>query len=442
MTTPCRLVVVLTVLICPASLARAVVLSDLLVDQLLADDGAADDRFGYSVAVSGNLAVVGALSDDDPAGNSGSAYIFENGPAGWTQVTKLLPNDGEPWSGFGVSVAMDGNTVVIGSSSRWSDVYERGAAYIFQDAGAGWSQVAKLVSEEDPNNPTPGYSFGRRVAISGNTAVVGSPYEHTGDYTDGEVGAAYVYEDNGAGWTRTARLLPDDVNAYYDRFGWSVGVSGDTVMVGAPADYLIKKNAEDDQQVPQNSVYFFERDESGWAKTDKLSFEAMGFIGEFGSALDIDGNRAIVGDYYWQFEDIGRSHILENNGDGWEIVDTLMANDPLVYDNFGGNVALSGSTALVADSDAGIVYLFEKTDAGWVETDQLFSIGQGEFPAFFKIPLDIDSGTAMVGNALVSPLPDFPGIVHVFEVPAIPEPSSLLLLLAAACCALIWRRKR
>ena len=440
MTTTCRLVVLLTLLICPASLAQAVVLSDLLVDQLLADDGAADDQFGYSVAVSGKLAVIGTPRDDDQALDSGSAYVFENGPAGWTQLTKLLPDTADRWDIFGKSVAIDGNTVIVGSSNDWSEAYEPGAAYIFQDAGAGWSQVAKLVSEEDPNNSTPGYSFGERVSISGNTAVVGSPYEDT----DGKMGAAYVYEDHGAGWTRTARLLPDEAVST-DRFGWSVGVSDNTVMVGAPDGIYAKKKGEGEEEFPLDSTYFFERDESGWSQVGKLSFDPMGWVGGFGSTLDIDGNRAIVGDYTesgGDNEKTGRAYILENDGAGWEIVDTLMANDPPEFDHFGDHVALSGNTALVSDSHTGIVYLFEKTDAGWVETDQLFSIGQGEFPAFFKIPLDIDSGTAMVGNALVSPLPDFPGIVHVFEVPAIPEPSSLLLLLAAACCALIWRQKR
>ena len=418
MTATCRLVVLLTVLICPASIARAWV-SDLLVDELTRTDGVEGSyvSFGYSISLSGDMAVVGAPGDDENGYHSGSAYIFQNGPAGWAEVARLLPDDGAVGDWFGGSVGIDGNTVVIGAPKfRGSSL--PGAAYVFKDTAEGWSQVAKFVSDADPEGYRPGYQFGYSVGVSDGTVLIGSPYEDYYSY----MGAAYVFEDEGSAWTHRETLLPDNWDGG-DLFGWSVDISGDRAIVGAPGIGYDKKGSKN---IVSDSAYIFERDDSAWTQAAKVGFEDTGRHERFGWSVAIDGNKAIVG----ALEGVnGAAHFFEDDGSGWQAVDTFLSTD--VY-----YVSISDDRALVGDSSEGVVWLFEEGDSGWEKTDLLVS-SESIF-----LPVAIDGNTALVGGRAGSN-PDLPGAVYVFALPApIPEPSSILLLLTAACCALIWRRRR
>ena len=418
MTTTCRLVVLLAVLICPASIARAWV-SDLLVDELTRTDGVEGSNvwFSYSVSLSGDMAVVGAPWDDENGYHSGSAYIFQNGPAGWAEVARLLPDDGAVGDWFGRSVGIDGNSVVIGAPQTRGS-YLPGAAYVFEDTGEGWAQVAKFVSNADPEGHRPGYQFGYSVSISNGTVLIGSPYEENYTY----MGAAYVFEDEGSAWTHSETLLANDADSG-DAFGWSVDISGNRMIVGAPGVGYDKKGSKD---IVRDSAYVFERDDSGWTQAGKVGLEDTSRHERFGWSVAIDGNKAIVG----ALEGVnGAAHFFEDDGSGWQAVDTFLSTD--VY-----YVSISDDRALVGDSSEGVVWLFEEGDSGWEKTDLLVS-SESIF-----LPVAIDGNTALVGGRAGSN-PDFPGAVYVFALPApIPEPSSLLLLLAAACCALIRRRKR
>ncbi len=176
-------------LIIPILVVTATVLSPApayadLGDQLaklLADDGAAGDRFGYSVAISGTTAVVGAYEDEDNGYRSGSAYLFDiSDPANPIQLFKLLPDDGAEGDWFGRSVAISGTNAIIGSSSGVT-----GSAYLF-DTDTG-QQIAKLLAKDG----AAGDDFGRSVAISGATAIIGAP----GDDDNGDrSGSAYVFD--------------------------------------------------------------------------------------------------------------------------------------------------------------------------------------------------------------------------------------------------------
>ncbi len=198
------------------------------VAKLLPNDGAAHDWFGWSVAISGATAIVTAPRDDDNDPNSGSAYLFDiSDPANPTQITKLLPNDGAGDDWFGYSVAISGTTAIVGA--RWDDDngFHSGSAYLFDISDpANPIQIAKLLAKDGAAVDT----FGVSVAISGATAVVGA----WGDDDNGDrSGSAYLF-DTTTGW-QVAKLLADD-GAAFDRFGWSVGISGATAIVGAYLD--------------------------------------------------------------------------------------------------------------------------------------------------------------------------------------------------------------
>ena len=142
--------------------------------ELLAGDGAADDRFGHSVAVSGSTALVSALYDDDQGTSSGSAYLFDSTTG--QQLAKLLPNDGAQFDLFGYSVALSSTTAIVGSKQDDDNGNASGSAYLF-DATTG-QQVDKLLPSDGAANDL----FGSSVAISGNLAVVGSPNDEIGGF--------------------------------------------------------------------------------------------------------------------------------------------------------------------------------------------------------------------------------------------------------------------
>ena len=198
---------------------------------LTADDGASADNFGVSVATDGDTVVVGAMY----AGTGGAAYVFRKSWFGdtYAQMAKLTANDAAADDRFGTSVAVDGGTVVIGAWGDDDDGSDSGAVYVFRttDGGATYGQVAKLTAADAAASEY----FGLSLAIAGDTVVVGA----SGDDDAGtSSGSAYVFRttDGGATYPPMAKLTASDA-AYIDWFGWSVAIDGATVVVGAYGDY-------------------------------------------------------------------------------------------------------------------------------------------------------------------------------------------------------------
>lgn len=235
------------------------------------EDGAEGDWFGRSVAVSGNTAIVGSSGDDDNGNRSGAAYLFDVRTG--SQISKLKPADGAPHDWFGYSVAISGNTAIVGSYSDDDNGSGSGAAYLF-DARTG-SQISKL----RPADGAAFDSFGISVAVSGNIAIVGS-YRDDDNGTDS--GSAYLFDaSTGA---QIAKLTSDD-GAEGDWFGRSVAMRENTAIVGSPRD--------DDNGLSSGSTYLFEV--STGAQIAKIT-PGEGAEGDwFGYSVAYDGNTAIVG---------------------------------------------------------------------------------------------------------------------------------------------------
>jgi hypothetical protein len=209
--------------------------------KLTASDGAALDQFGQSVAISGETAIVGAAGDDVGANSfQGSAYVFVRVGATWSEQQKLTASDGAGGDLFGISVAMSGETAIVGAHLA-NNV--QGSAYVFVRAGTVWSEQQKLTASDGAAVDT----FGISVAISGETIIVGAFLDDVGANTD--QGSAYVFVRVGTTWSQQQQLMASD-GANGDRFGTSVAISGETVIVGAVLDD-VGANAD------QGSVYFF-----------------------------------------------------------------------------------------------------------------------------------------------------------------------------------------
>jgi hypothetical protein len=319
------------------------------VAKLIAGDGAEDDYFGISVAIAGDIIVIGAYSDDVGGHTSqGSAYIFERNPDDgdpWLRVEKLTAVGGGYYDYFGRSVAVAGDTIVVGATEGGG----RGSAYIFQRDYSGadqWGQVKRLIASDGAN----GDRFGHTVAIAGDTVVVGGNESDVGGNTD--QGAAYIFERDQDGvdqWGQVKKLTASD-GAALGYFGVAVTIAGDTVVVGAYGD-----NSE------RGAAYIFERDQDGsdqWGQVKKLIADDGMEGDQFGSAVGIAGGRVVVGagdDNVGSSADQGSAYVFErdqNGTDQWGQVEKLTAADGAAGDEFGCAAVIAGSTVVIgADHD-------------------------------------------------------------------------------------------
>ncbi len=251
-------------------------------NKLTAPDAAAEDYFGYSVAISGDNALIGAYADDDDGSMSGSAYLFKRSGAGWTQDAKLTASDAAPTDYFGYSVSIDGDLVLIGAYGDDDHALDSGSAYVFRRDGASWIEEAKLTAPDAAATD----GFGLAVCISGDHAVVGAPWD---DDAGGFSGSAYVFRRNGTSWIAEAKLIASDAAAD-DLFGHSVSISGDCAVIGAFGD--------DDAGGNSGSAYVFQRDGTNWTEKVKIIPSDAAGGDQFGQAVSISSGLALVGSPY------------------------------------------------------------------------------------------------------------------------------------------------
>ncbi|GMV84090.1 MAG: hypothetical protein AMXMBFR7_52740 [Planctomycetota bacterium] len=195
---------------------------------MTASDAAAFDWFGWSVALSGDTALMGAPHDDDGVGDSGSAYIFVRNAGVWSQQAKLTASDAAASDLFGHSVSVSGDTALIGAYKDDDGGTDSGSAYVFVRNAGAWSQQAKLTAWD----PAADDRFGWSVALCEDTALVGAYLDDDGGSASG---AAYVFVHSAGAWSQQAKLTAMDA-APSDNFGWSVAITGDTALVGAYLD--------------------------------------------------------------------------------------------------------------------------------------------------------------------------------------------------------------
>ncbi|WP_206212380.1 FG-GAP repeat protein, partial [Wenzhouxiangella sp. XN79A] len=360
------------------------------------------DRFGRSVAVSGDTVVVGAPGessnatgvDGDQASNAatraGAAYVFVRAGTGWSQQAYLKASNTGAEDEFGESVAVSGDTVVVGafredSSATGVDgdqasnaALEAGAAYVFVRAGTSWSQQAYLKA----SNTGAGDRFGESVAVSGDTVVVGARNEDSdatgvdGDQASNaapEAGAAYVFVRAGTGWSQQAYLKASSTDAF-DQFGFSVAISGDTVVVGAPDEDSDATGVDGDQAsnaaISAGAAYVFVRTGTGWSQQAYLKASNTDAGDRFGESVAVSGDTVVVGALFEDSDatgvdgdqasnaapEAGAAYVFVRAGTGWSQQAYLKASNTDAGDLFGESVAVSGDTVVVGapgeDSDA------------------------------------------------------------------------------------------
>jgi hypothetical protein len=316
-------------------------------------DVAAGDYFGYDVAVDRDIAVVGVPYDDGNGANAGVVYVFARNTGGinrWGQIAKIMASDGAAQDTFGRAVAIDGNTIVVGANGEPSLSSTPGAAYVFQRNAGGadnWGQTAKLTITGGADDD----GFGHGVAVAGNIIVVGAPYKDDHGLNSG---SAYVFSRNAGGadnWGLLTTLSATGVISD-DRFGYAVAISGDAIAVSAEGD--------DDNGVNSGSVYLFSRNEGSadnWGQTAHISPTDIAAVDFFGVDVAIDGDTLVVGSYDdddacpWNPNcNSGAAYVFRRNAggaDNWGQAAKITATDSITYDQFGGSVAIDGDVIAI-----------------------------------------------------------------------------------------------
>ena len=340
--------------------------------------GAAGDHFGWSVAVDVNTVVVGAHLDDDKGGGSGSAYVFTkpNTEVGWvnaTETAKLTASDGAMGDSFGESVAVDGDTVVVGAYFDDDNGNDSGSAYVFTKPSGGWAdwntstdtQKAGLTAKLTASNGDGLDEFGKSVAVDVNTVVVGAPRN------DG-YGSAYVYTKPGTGWTATstaAKLTPGDTDGSADEligsFGHSVAVGGETVY-GAMVEGKTVVVGAPSYSGSQGRAYVFSKPSEGWPTTSdaaEVTASDKADSDQFGWSVAVDGGTVVIGAHYGDgnVENSGSAYLFTKatNSVWADTTETvkLTAADGAGEDQFGWSIAAGGGTVVVGahfDDDKGV----------------------------------------------------------------------------------------
>jgi hypothetical protein len=354
--------------------------------------------FGYSVAISGNTAVIGAKGQNTGSTADGAVYVFVQSGDIWIQQAKLIASDAGAGDNLGFSVAIDGDTIIAGAPG--ADVFggiprgfgngisNTGAAYIFVRVDTTWTQQEKLTpidSEQDAQ-------FGYSVAIDADTVVVGakdkdyfSDFKGKNSIANGfpiNQGAAYVFNRSDASWSFDSKLMASDVWANQNdaQFGSSVAISGETIVIGA-----IKAS---NQAVigQEGAVYVFNYSSSNWLEEARLSDSTLG-ASAFGSSVAVDGNTLVVGAPY--VDDVsmtarGSAFVYVRASKGWSLQEELTPFIPDANFEFGSSVSISQDRIIVGSRGAnsqdqpskGAAYIFNRQGNSWTTKTELLSTTQ------------------------------------------------------------------
>jgi hypothetical protein len=388
-------------------------------------DRTPEQEFGRSVSVSSTTMIVGAPRDDTRASDAGAAYILSKGSCNcWQSVKKLLASDAALNDRFGLVVALDGDTAVVGTRFENGSGTARGAVYVFGRNQGGpntWGETKKLTASDAAD----GDNFGRSVSLSGDTLVVGADAEDGGGV---DRGAVYIFERDQGGvnnWGEVKKLTPSNAGDS-DQFAFSISLDGDTVVVGSR--YANAGGAK------RGSAYIFERDAGGanqWGEIKILTASDGENFDNFGYSVAISGDSVVVGarteDGAAANSSRGAAYVYERNHGGsnaWNEVKKLIASDPEDGANFGASVGVDGDTIVVGAeekdegaTDSGGAYLYKRNQGGseqWGEVKKLFA-SDGTVNDEYGHVSAVEGRTVVIGAHGEDAAPPGGGAIYIYE---------------------------
>ena len=311
------------------------------VQTLMPLDAAAGDDFGNWTALDDQWAFVAArFAQIGGTAAAGTVYVYQPGPSGWVQAGKLTAPDPVFNAEFGHGIAVDQNRLVIGAlHATSSGVVDCGAAYVYLYNGAGWALETKLV----PADPTPGKGFGLSVSISGDTIVIGAPYDGN---TGSAGGAAYVYQRFTSGWVQVAKVLPTESASLVDaNFAELVAVSGDRFIAGATRLSFMGQSRA-------GAAYVFKRVGSAWVQEVRLTSDAPATEEWFGYDLTFEGTQAMIGGFRRTLGSqpyAGSAYVYRRFGTTWLMAARIDSPDPHPAGSFGYSIGMNGARMIVGE---------------------------------------------------------------------------------------------
>lgn len=383
------------------------------VAKVSASDKDEEANYGNSVSISGNYAIVGSVAEDfDENGNNyaedaGAVYFVEKSGSGWQEVKKVVNSDRAAGDFFGSNVAISGSYAIVGAWGEDEDengsntMGQAGSAYMYERIGGVWTEVQKIVASDRLGSDR----FGRSVAIDGDIAVVGN-----------DQSTIYIFERNGGGIWEEVYWLDSNTG---DHFGYSVSISGNTILVGARRNSYDENEGDFEQYA--GAAYFVNRDGNGnWNLGQKIVAADREDGDNFGNAVAVNGDYAIVGAHFNGTNangaivglHSGAAYIYERSGGTWSQVKKALAPDGQYSDEFGISVSISGDYALVGleledfpapsqfepgIGNGGAAYLFKRNSSGvWSYPAQL-SASDKESNDHFGNALSISGEHIIIG---------------------------------------------
>jgi hypothetical protein len=318
-----------------------------VIEKLTASDADRVHYFGTNIAANGDLLVVGATGNE-------AAYVFRRDGLSWIEEAIFTDSDDGDADSFGGAVAVDGARVVIGNEENDLLGYDAGSVHVYRHDGTSWIEEARLFAA----GGDAGDHFGGAVALDGDQLLVGAP-------AAGARGFGHVFRWNGSEWVEEARLRGADID-WNDAFGRRVAIEGDTILIGAPRDDTAGSDA--------GAVYAFRRDGDTWVEQVELTGGDTQENDRFGSGLSLSGNRAIIGapGHDGALSATGAAYVFRNDGPIWTEEAKLTAPDARAFHNFGSAVDIEEERAAVGASgagsttgDLGAVYAFNLIGDDW-----------------------------------------------------------------------------
>ncbi len=361
---------------------------------------AVNDLFGNAVAISGDTIAIAAILDDEGAAtNAGAVYIFTRSGSVWTLQQRVIANDPTSDAGFGRSVAIEGNTLLVGAHRANAG---KGAAYVYTRSGSTWTQQQRLVASDG----LVGDYLGASVAISGDRLVLGAERADAGVGSPtvvADAGAAYAFQRSGGIWSQQTKLIPATFSQD-DNFGISVAISGATIAVGQP---FLGTGVSDNK----GAVIVFSEASGTWTRTATVLASDASANDFFGRSVSLSSDMLVVGAYFDDFDrssttivNGGSAYLYRRSGNNWTELDKLLGNDTVLNDLMGSAVAISGAAMIIGApldgasplSESGTAFVHARDDV--TVTDVSVSTATPAFGESISIsavvtPSEFDVGT-------------------------------------------------
>ncbi|MFN8692805.1 MAG: hypothetical protein ACK5XX_00145 [Holosporales bacterium] len=381
------------------------------ISQLNPSDTAIADVYGVATAINGDTAVIGAPWDSERAYRAGAVYIYKRdaAPNGWRLITKIFAPTPAARGLFGSAVAISAGKIIVGApGEKKTEAVSVGAAYLYENIQGNWTNAAAVRSVDG----RAGDFFGASVAFVGDMLAVGA---HLADGSAVDAGAVYFFSKNNEGWKQTSKLQPETLKAG-TLFGNALA-GGDAFLAVGAYGY--------DVSAPGSGAVFMYRVNSGKPVFHSLlETPQKKAFAEFGWSVALSGNRLLVGAPYednaQQATGIAYVYDFDAAANAWKASTRLVSADKGWNDRFAASVALDGDTAVVgAPFGVAFVYNFDAATRSWMQRNRVVGV-MPQTDALYSRAVSVAGGYVLVGAPVAQGGNDAAGAAYMFSTTATP----------------------